>query len=103
MSKIHAEQVRKARMLAAGLRKNLELIKNRGVRDGQIRELEQMAGEVETTAGEVDGLRLEVSRKVRMTNQKLAVMKGRMTDLKKIVKGNFDPTRWADFGVQDKR
>ena len=31
MSKVYSEQVQKAQMLAAGLRKNFDLVKNRGI------------------------------------------------------------------------
>lgn len=103
MSKTHVEQVQKALMLVAGLRKNVELVKNRGINNEQIRELEQMANELGTMDKELDNLRLEVSQKTKKANQKLMEMKGKMIDLKKIVKHYFDSSRWKDFGVQDKR
>ena len=42
MSKVYSEQVQKAQMLAAGLRKNYELVKNRGISSEQIAQMEKM-------------------------------------------------------------
>lgn len=103
MSKIHAEQVQKAQMLVVGLRKNLPLIKNRGIGHEQIEELEQLANELGKMDRELDLLRAEVSQKSKNTNQKLLAMKGKMINLKKIIKHSFDSSHWRDFGVLDKR
>lgn len=103
MSKIHTEQVQKALMLVAGLRKNIELVRDKGIDNEQIMKLEQMANELEIMDQELDKMRLEVSLKAKKANQKLVETKESIIGLKKIIKSSFDSTQWKDFGVQDKR
>lgn len=103
MAKVYAEQVKKAQLLAKGLKKNYELVKSRGISMEQIQRLEADANEAARMNAEVEALREEVSRKAAIANQKLAEVKQNMMSAKGIVKRCFDPYKWQDFGVLDKR
>lgn len=103
MSKVYSEQVQKAQMLAAGLRKNYEQVKSRGISSEQIAKLEEDAKEAARMNEEVEALRAEVSAKAARANKKLTEMKNNMQDAKQIIKRCFDQEKWIDFGVMDKR
>ena len=103
MSKTYSDQVTKAQMLVAGLKKNYELVKTRGISREQIAALEAAANEASVMNREVEVLREEVSRKAAVANKKLTEVKNNMANAKQIIKRCFEQELWADFGVMDKR
>ena len=52
---------------------------------------------------EVDSLREEVSRKLRAANEQLDSLRDRDAVYREIIKSNYLPDQWLDFGLQDKR
>lgn len=103
MAKVYAEQVEKAKVLVAGLRKNFDAVKNRGISREQIDTLDALSKEAEQMNAEVEALREEVRQKATKANRKLFEMKNQMMVAKKTVKSNFTPYKWPEFGVMDKR
>ena len=104
MAKVYAEQVKKAQFLAAGLKSNYELINSRlGITMEQIQALEAAADEAARMNAEVEALREEVSRKAALANRKLEDVKKNMMSAKRLVKSRFDPSKWMELGVMDKR
>ena len=104
MAKVYAEQVKKAQFLATGLKKNDELVKSRcGITMEQIHDLEKAADEAARMNAEVEALREEVSRKAAAANRKLDEVKSRMMSAKRQIKTSFDPMKWVELGVMDKR
>lgn len=103
MSKVYSEQVQKAQMLAAGLRKNYELVKNRGISSEQIAQMEKDAKEAARMNEEVEVLRAEVGAKAARANKKLTELKNNMQNSKQIIKRCFDQEQWQSLGVMDKR
>ena len=63
MAKVYAEQVEKAKVLVAGLRKNFDAVKNRGISREQIDTLDALSKEAEQMNAEVEALREEVRQK----------------------------------------
>lgn len=51
----------------------------------------------------VDSLREEVSRKLRAANEQLDSLRDRAAVYREIIKSNYLPDQWLDFGLQDKR
>lgn len=103
MSKTYSIQVEKARVLAKGLRENLEQVKAYGVTSDALDALERNAEETEQADNELDTLRAEVSEKASVANHKLNGLREQIQSLKQIVKKNFDQPRWEALGVPDKR
>lgn len=104
MAKIYAEQVKKAQVLAAGLKSNYELVKSRcGITLEQIDALAAAANEAARMNAEVEALREEVSQKAARANRKLDEVKGAMMVTKRLIKTSFDPIKWMELGVMDKR
>ena len=104
MAKVYAEQVKKAQFLVTGLKKNYELVKSRcEITMEQIQDLEAVADEAARMNTEVEALREEVSRKAAAANRKLDEVKSRMMSAKRQIKTSFDPMKWMELGVMDKR
>ncbi len=103
MSKVYLEKVQKARMLAQGLKKNYELVKNLGITMEQIEQLEKDADEAAVYNEELDKLREEVSRQVARANKKLDEIRVNVMTSKSIIKRKFEQPQWAGFGIADKR
>ena len=104
MSKVYAEQVKKAQALVAGMKANFDLVKLRcGITMEQVKALEEAANEAARMNAEVEALREEVSRKATIANRKLDELKRNMMDAKRQIKSSFDPCKWAELGVLDKR
>ena len=104
MSKVYAEQVKKAQALVAGMKANFDLVKLRcGITMEQVKALEEAANEAARMNAEVEALREEVSRKASVANLKLIEVKDAMKNAKKQIKSSFDPLKWIELGVLDKR
>ena len=65
--------------------------------------MEALADEAARMNAEVEALREEVSRKAAAANRKLDEVKGRMMSAKCQIKASFDPMKWMELGVMDKR
>lgn len=103
MSKTYSDQLDKAKVLVAGLRRNYEQIRNRGISPENLTDLENAISEAEILNGEVERLRSEINEALAAANKKLITIKDRTLEYKRIVKRYNDMSKWADFGVMDKR
>ncbi|WP_419082266.1 hypothetical protein [Phocaeicola sp.] len=103
MSKTYSDQLDKAKVLIAGLRRNYEQIRNRGISLENLTDLENAISEAEILNGEVERLRSEINEALAAANKKLITIKDRTLEYKRIVKRYNDMSKWADFGVMDKR
>jgi hypothetical protein len=103
MSKTYSDQLDKAKVLVAGLRRNYEQIRNRGISLENLTDLENAISEAEILNGEVERLRSEINEALAAANKKLITIKDRTLEYKRIVKRYNDMSKWADFGVMDKR
>ncbi len=90
-------------MLVAGMRKNYDLVKSHGITLNQLSDLENAAKAAAEMNKEVEALREQTSLKAAEANQKLIEVKDAMRDVKRVVKGYFEQTKWESFGVLDKR
>lgn len=104
MAKIYVEQVKKAQTLVSDLKANFDLVKSRcDITMEQVQALEEAANEAARMNAEVEALREEVSRKASVANLKLIEVKDAMKHAKKQIKSSFDPLKWIELGVLDKR
>lgn len=93
----------KARTLIAGLRRNFDEVKNHGVSLEELAEMEQCIAEGEKLSAELDEVRTRANELCHEANEKMAIVKYKMTELKRMVKRKFEQPRWESFGVTDKR
>lgn len=103
MSKTYLTQVEKVKSVVSGIRAHYDLVKDRGISEQQLAQMEQMAAEAETLNAEVERLREETSQKLKEANTKLQQMKDAWLPVKNIVKSSFDQSKWLMFGIEDKR
>ena len=103
MSKTYLNQVEKTKMLVEGLLANQAIVHNIGITDEQVAELGQIAAEAEVLNKAVDDLRAALSVKTREANRKLVEVREKTLAAKRLIKRSYDPERWKDFGILDKR
>jgi ABC-type transporter Mla subunit MlaD len=103
MSKTISEQVKKAEMLISGLRNNVEIMKNAGLNEMLISELETENSVLNKQNQELERL-LEEARPIsKDANQKLSEVRTKYQEIKKKVKLSTEPSRWERVGIVDKR
>ena len=90
-------------MLVEGLSANQAIVHNIGITDEQVAELGQIAAEAEVLNKAVDDLRAALSVKTREANRKLVEVREKTLAAKRLIKRSYDPERWKDFGILDKR
>lgn len=103
MSKTVATELEKAKDLIAGLTKQKELVKGKGLDEKYVKELETISKELLQFDTELDKNREIMSKQVEQTRNKLAELKEKMLVARKTVKSNFPQEKWLEFGVRDKR
>ena len=103
MSITISNEVAKAQFLAEGLRKKIELIKNKGLDEAFISQLEASYQELKTRDIELEAYKKELRERVKENNAKLADLKAQMLIARKTVKANYAQVEWIEFGVQDKK
>ena len=69
----------------------------------QVKALEEAADEAGRMNAEVEALREEVSQKAANASRKLDEMKRIMMSTKRQIKSSYDPSKWMELGVLDKR
>ena len=90
-------------MLASGLKKHLDEVKQIGISSDRIKELEEASKTLRQKDEELDALRQEVTQKSRENHELLAELKEQMLSFRKAVKRRYEQPEWIKFGVQDKR
>ena len=86
------------------MKANINWVKSRcDIMMEQVKALEEVADEAGRMNVEVEALREEVSRKAAKANRKLDEMKRIMMSTKRQIKSSFDPSKWMELGVLDKR
>ena len=103
MSVTITKEIKKAEVLASGLKNHLNEVKQIGINAEGIKKLEEVLQALRQKDEEVDALRREVTIKGRENHELLAELKTQMFAYRKTVKQRFDQPDWIKYGVQDKR
>ena len=86
------------------MKANINWVKSRcDIMMEQVKALEEVADEAGRMNVEVEALREEVSRKAANASRKLDDMKRIMMSAQRQIKSSFDPSKWMELGVLDKR
>jgi len=101
--KIYLEQVSRTNEFVAGLRKKFSLVKDKGITEELIAQLDADNKLLEGYNEEIEKLKAITKEKSREAARKLLEAKMRVKATKKIVKQNFEKDNWIDFGIKDKR
>ena len=91
MSVTNLNEIDKADVLVAGLRKHLKEAQEIGITTDAINRLEEAAKDLRQKDAEVDKLRRQATLKAQMLSMRMAV------------KARYPQYEWIKYGVQDKR
>ena len=103
MSVTITNEIKKAEVLASGLKSHLAEVKQIGINADGIKKLEEALQTLRQKNEEVDALRREVTLKGRENRELLAELKSQMLAYRKAVKQRYEQPDWIKYGVQDKR
>ena len=103
MSVTNLNEIDKADVLVAGLRKHLKEAQELGITIDALNRLEEAAKAMRQKDAEVDELRRQTTIKVRENMNLIADMKEQMLTMRKAVKARYPQNEWIKYGVQDKR
>ena len=103
MSKTFENQAIKAKNLAEGMKKHLNELSARGVKQESLESLIKASEEAIKMSQEVDRLRMEASEKMHEANVALLDVKEKYQELRMIIKNNYPLEQWYRFGLMDKR
>lgn len=103
MSVTILNEIDKADLLVAGLKKHLAEVKQLGISAEAIDRLSKTSGELRRKDEEVDALRRQATLKGHENRELLADIKAQMMEMKRLVKSRYPQHEWLRYGVQDKR
>lgn len=103
MSKTFETQVMKVRNLAEEMKKHLNELSAKGVKQETLDSLIKTSEEAIRISREVDVLRDAASKKLREANMVLDDVKVKYNELRMVVRNNYPIDKWCEFGLMDKR
>ena len=103
MSKTFEDQALKAKVLAEGMKVNLNELAVRGVKEDALNSLIAASEEAIKISQEVDRLRMAATEKLQEANAALSEVKEKYNELRMIIKSNYPLEQWYRFGLMDKR
>ena len=103
MSVTNLNEIDKADVLVAGLRKHLKEAQEIGITTDAINRLEEAAKDLRQKDAEVDKLRRQATLKSYENLELIADLKAQMLSMRTAVKARYPQYEWIKYGVQDKR
>ena len=103
MSVTNLNEIDKADVLVAGLRKHLKEAQEIGITTDAINRLEEAAKDLRQKDAEVDKLRRQATLKAHENLELIADLKAQMLSMRTAVKARYPKYEWIKYGVQDKR
>lgn len=103
MSVTNLNEIEKADVLVAGLRKHLKEAQGIGITTDAINRLEEAAKDLRQKDAEVDKLRRQATLKAHENLELIADLKAQMLSMRTAVKARYPQYEWIKYGVQDKR
>ncbi len=103
MSQVHSNSIKKTELLITGLRRNKETLENKGIDEQLITKLEISKNQSVTYEKEKDALRAELKAKTLQAMIRMNEISSLTKQIKQIIKKNYDQSKWADFGIMDKK
>lgn len=103
MSVTNLNEIEKADVLVAGLRKHLKEAQEIGITTDAINRLEEAAKDLRQKDAEVDKLRRQATLKAHENLELIADLKAQMLSIRTAVKARYPQYEWIKYGVQDKR
>ena len=102
-TKTYAEQINKAQVMLAGLKGNAGLLARRGLDEAFLNKLESNHSLAVAFNNEQEKLKSDLVTKTTQLDAKLAELAEQVSEAQKLVKMDFDQSRWKEFGIDAKR
>ena len=99
----YAEQISKAQVMLAGLRGNAVQVARRGLNEAFLDKLEADRTLAATMNDEQEKLKADLTTKTAELEAKLAELVDMVSESQKVVKMDFEQTRWREFGIEAKQ
>ena len=103
MSVTNLNEIDKADVLVAGLRKHQKELSGLGITTDALNRMEELAKTLRKKDAEVDELRRQTTAKAHENLELIADLKTQMLAMRKAVKSRYPQEEWINYGVQDKR
>lgn len=103
MSKTNELQMEKSLTLLNGLREHFEEVKNKGINEELLNQIERLNKELKERDEDLDKRHEEIHQIVQSTNDCLNKLKEETQKARMIVRNNYPPEQWLRFGLTDKR
>lgn len=103
MAKTNRDQIEKTELFIDGLRKNYELVADKGITTQVIDEMEALSKKLAAQDQKVETMREELSKEVNEAREQLIDLRDKYRKTRQIVKLNFSQEKWQKFGLPDKR
>lgn len=103
MSVTNLNEIEKADVLVAGLRKHLKEAQEIGITTDAINRLEEAAKDLRQKDAEVDKLRRQTTLKAHENLELITDLKAQMLSMRTAVKARYPQYEWIKYGVKDKR
>ena len=97
------ELLSQTEVLAKGLRNNLGKLKNRGIDDNFITQVEQLRNTVVLLESEQSSLRSRLKEKTEEATGALVALKTKVSEARKVVKLQIPQVGWWEFGLNDQK
>ena len=94
MSKTFEDQALKAKVLAEGMKVNLNELAERGVKEDVLDSIIAASEEAIKMSQEVDRLRMAATEKLQEANAVLSEVKEKYNELRMIIKNNYPLEQW---------
>lgn len=102
-TKTYAEQINKAEVMLSGLKGNAEQVARRGLDKAFQDKLGADHDLAVALNNEQEKLKADLVTKTAQLEAKLAELASEVSEAQKIVKMDFDQSRWKEFGIDAKR
>ena len=99
----YSEQISKAQVMLAGLKGNTEQVARRGLDLAFLNKLGADCDLAVSLNNEQEKLKSDLEAKTDELEAKLRELGKQVSDAQKIVKMDFDQSRWKEFGIDAKR
>ncbi|MBR1766998.1 MAG: hypothetical protein IJ745_08205 [Bacteroidales bacterium] len=103
MSVTNLNEIDKADVLVAGLRKHSKEVSALGISADAVNRLDELSKTLRLKDAEVDELRRQATLKAHENLEMIADLKAQMLTLRKAIKARYPQHEWLNYGVQDKR
>ena len=98
----YADKISKAQVMLAGLKNNAELIARRGLDADFLAKMDATRTAAVSLNDEQEKLEADLKTKTQQLDASLAELEKMVSEAQKIVKMDFEQSRWTEFGIAAK-